>query len=67
VVARVDLQARAAVRLQIVAGARENTSKNRKKILNRGNELKDLLKIKELAVFGETNELVFERKRGPSK
>jgi hypothetical protein len=25
------------------------------------------LKTKELAVFGEKNELVFERKRGPSK
>jgi hypothetical protein len=36
-------------------------------MLNRGNELKDLLKIKELALFGEKNGLVFERKRGPSK
>jgi hypothetical protein len=38
-----------------------------KKILNRGNELKDLLKIKELASSGEKNELVFERKTGPSR
>jgi hypothetical protein len=53
--------------LEIVTGPRKNTSKNRKKILDRGNELKDLLKIKELAVFGAKNKLVFERKTGLSK
>jgi hypothetical protein len=37
---------------------------NRKKILNRGNELKDLLKAKGLEFFGVENELVFERKKG---
>jgi hypothetical protein len=30
---------------------------NAKKILNRGNELKDLLKTKDLALFGAKNEL----------
>jgi hypothetical protein len=33
---------------------------NTKKILNRGNEPKDLLKAKELEVSGVKNELVFQ-------
>jgi hypothetical protein len=44
---------------------------NAKKILNRGNELKDLLKTKDLAVFGARNELktnsVFSAKRARSR
>jgi hypothetical protein len=40
---------------------------NRKKILNGGNEPKNLLKAKELALSGAQNELVFERKKGQSK
>jgi len=40
---------------------------NRKKILNSGNEPKNLLKAKELAFLGAKNELVFERKKGQSK
>ena len=40
---------------------------NRKKILNRGNEPKNVLKAKELAFSGAKNELVFERKKAQSK
>jgi len=40
---------------------------NRKKILNRGNEPKNMLKAKELAFSGAKNELVFERKKAQSK
>jgi hypothetical protein len=40
---------------------------NRKKILNSGNEPKNILKAKELAFPGAKNELVFERKKGQSK
>jgi hypothetical protein len=40
---------------------------NRKKILNRGNELKNLLKSKELTFSGAQNELVFERNKAQSK
>jgi hypothetical protein len=40
---------------------------NRKKILNRGNEPKNVLKGKELTLSGAKNELVFERKKGQSK
>jgi hypothetical protein len=36
---------------------------NREKILNRGNEPKNLLKAKELAFSGAKNELVFECKK----
>jgi hypothetical protein len=36
---------------------------NPRKILNRGNELKDLLKPKGLAFFRQQNELVFERQK----
>jgi hypothetical protein len=39
----------------------------RKKILNRGNEPKNLLKGKELAFLGAKNELVFERKNAQTK
>jgi hypothetical protein len=41
--------------------------KTPKKILNRGNELKDLLKPKGLAFFTQQNELVFERPKQPLK
>jgi len=37
-------------------------AENRKKMLNSGNELKDVLQTKDLANFGAKNELVFERK-----
>jgi hypothetical protein len=37
---------------------------NRKKILNSGNEPKNVLKTKELSFSGAKNELVFERKKG---
>ncbi|MGD0457614.1 MAG: hypothetical protein ABSC21_07695 [Terriglobia bacterium] len=40
---------------------------NRKKILNSGNEPKNILKAKELAFSGAQNELVFERKKAQSK
>jgi hypothetical protein len=43
-------------------GRRKKRGKG-KKILNRGNEPKDLLQAKELAVFGAKNELVFQCKR----
>jgi hypothetical protein len=36
-------------------------------MLNSGNELKDLLQTKDLAVFGAKNELVFERKTSQSE
>jgi len=39
----------------------------RKKILNSGNEPKNVLQTQELAVLGAKNELVFERKKGQSK
>jgi hypothetical protein len=40
---------------------------NRKKILNRGNEPKNILKAKGLAFSGAKNELVFERKKAQTK
>jgi hypothetical protein len=40
---------------------------NRKKILNRGNEPKSLLKVKELDLSGAKNELVFGRKKAQTK
>jgi hypothetical protein len=40
---------------------------NRKKILNRGNEPKNILIAKELAFSRGKNELVFERKKAQSK
>ena len=40
---------------------------NRKKILNSGNEPKNVLKTKELSFSGAKNELVFERKKGQTK
>jgi hypothetical protein len=39
----------------------------RKKILNSGNEPKNVLKTNGLAFLGTKNELVFERKKGQSK
>ena len=39
-------------------GAGGNRREDRKNILDRGNELKDLLKGKELAFSGDKNELV---------
>jgi len=39
----------------------------RKKILNSGNEPKNVLTTKELAFSGAKNELVFQRKKGQSK
>ena len=41
--------------------------KNPKKTLNRGNELKDLLKPKGLAFFTQQNKLVFKRQKQPLK
>jgi hypothetical protein len=40
-----------------------SSPKNPKRILNRGNELKDLLKQNGLASFKQQNELVFERQK----
>ena len=40
---------------------------NRKKILNRGNEPKNMLKVKALAFSATQNELVFERKNAQTK
>jgi hypothetical protein len=40
---------------------------NTKKILNRGNEPKDLLKAKELAFSGAENELVFQSQKPQTK
>ena len=39
---------------------------NRTKILNSGNEPKNVLKAKEFALSGAQNKLVFERKKGQS-
>jgi hypothetical protein len=44
----------------------EKQQENAKKILNRGNKLKDLLKTQDLAFFGAKNKLVFECKKGQS-
>jgi hypothetical protein len=44
----------------------EKRQENAKKILNRGNKLKDLLKTQDLAFFGAKNKLVFECKKGQS-
>jgi hypothetical protein len=41
--------------------------KNREKILNRGNEPKNVLKTQELACSGAENELAFERKKAQTK
>ena len=40
---------------------------NATKILNRGNELKDILKTQDLEFFGAKNELNFERKNDETK
>jgi hypothetical protein len=48
-------------------GGGQKCVENREKILNRGNEAKNLLKAKELAFSGAKNELVFERKKAQSK
>jgi hypothetical protein len=48
-------------------GGGRKSAKNAKKILNRGNEPKDLLKTKELASSGAENELFFECNKGQSK
>ena len=48
-------------------GGVESCSANAKKMFFRGNELKDLMEIKELAFFWTKNELVFERKIPRSK
>jgi hypothetical protein len=45
-------------------GGGQKCVENGEKILNRGNEPKNLLKGKELAFLGAKNELVFERKKG---
>jgi hypothetical protein len=45
-------------------GGVQKCVENRKKILNRGNEPKNMLKAKELAFSRAQNELVFERKIG---
>jgi hypothetical protein len=42
-------------------------AENGKKMLFRGNELKDLLETKELAFLGAQNELVFERQKPPAQ
>jgi hypothetical protein len=45
----------------------ENRPKIQKKMLNRRNEAKDLVKRKELALLRAQNELVFERQKALSK
>ena len=62
VVARERRQA-AAARQRQKDPARGKKARKLKKILNSGNEPKDLLQRKELAFFGAKNELVFECKR----
>jgi hypothetical protein len=44
-----------------------NAQNAEKKMLNSGNELKDLLQTKDLAVSGAKNELVFEPKTSQSE
>jgi hypothetical protein len=44
-------------------GGRGKCVENRKKILNSGNEPKNMLKTQELSFSGAKNELVFEGKR----
>jgi hypothetical protein len=48
-------------------GSSRKSARNAKKILNRGNEAKNMLKAKELTFSGAQNELVFERKKAQSK
>jgi Na+-transporting NADH:ubiquinone oxidoreductase subunit NqrF len=48
-------------------GGRGKCAENRKKILNSGNEPKNVMKTKELSFSGAKNELVFECKRTPIK
>ena len=48
-------------------GGRGKCVENRKKILNSGNEPKNVLQAKELAFSEAKNELVFEGKRTPIK
>jgi hypothetical protein len=48
-------------------GGGQKCVENREKILNRGNEPKNLLKAKELALSGAENELVFEREKAQTK
>jgi hypothetical protein len=48
-------------------GGSGKCAENRKKILNSGNEPKNVLKTKELSFSGAKNELVFERKKGQTK
>jgi len=48
-------------------GAASEGSENAKKMLNSGNELKDSLKIKDLAHFKTQNELLLEHKKRLSR
>jgi hypothetical protein len=49
------------------AGRQRKCAGNRKKILNRGNEPKNVFKAKELAFLGAKNELVFQCPKTQSK
>jgi hypothetical protein len=62
-----SLQASAGRGLETGLTAAWKSARNAKKILNRGNKAKSLLKAKELAFSGPQNELVFERKKAQSK
>jgi hypothetical protein len=53
--------------VRIRPGGAGKWGENAKKILNRGNEPKDLLKTKELAFSGAKNELFLECHKGQSK
>jgi hypothetical protein len=53
--------------VQTGAGRQRKCAGNRKKILNRGNEPKNVFKAKELAFLGAKNELVFQCQKTPSK
>jgi hypothetical protein len=53
--------------VQTGAGRQRKCAGNRKKILNRGNEPKNVFKAKELAFLGAKNELVFQCQKTQSK
>jgi hypothetical protein len=54
-------------RVQNRAAGGGKSAQNAKKILNRGNEPKNLLKAKELAFSGAQNEPNFQGQKPPSK
>jgi hypothetical protein len=53
--------------VQTGAGRQRKCAGSRKKILNRGNEPKNLFKAKELAFLGAKNELVFQCQKTQTK